>query len=140
MNSNIKRFLAYFVYFLVVAYLLIKADEYFNQLMLSSTYDPIHSWSILFFPVAVGLLLALPGLITTSGQSGSWTYDWVLFLAVGLPALVVQILACFSLLPILISSPVTGNIAFYHDNLVSISGLVLGYVLLAALKKAYSWY
>ena len=138
MDSNIKRFLAYFLYVLLLAYLLIRADDYFNHLpMSSSTSAPIHLWPALLFPVAVGLLLALPRLITTISQSGSWTYDWVLFLAVGLPALVVQLLACFSLLPLL--NP-TGNITFYHGNLVSISGLVLGYILLAAFKKAYSWF
>ncbi len=140
MDSNIKRFLAYFVYVLLIGCLLFYTDAFFNQQMLSSTYNPLHFGSMLLYPIGFGILLALPRLVSTSRQSGSWTYDWILFLAVGLPALAVQILACFSLLPLHTASPFTGRLLFYHGNLVMISGIVLGYVLLAAFKKAYSWY
>lgn len=140
MDSNIKRFLAYFIYSVVVAYLLFKTDAFFNQQMLSSTYSPLHFGSVLLFPIGFGILLAIPRLVSTSRQSGSWKYDWILFLAVGLPALAVELLACFSLLPLHTSTPFTGNVLFYHSNLVFISGIVLGYILLAAIKKAYSWF
>lgn len=140
MDDNLKRFLAYFAYALLLAYLLFKTDQYFQQLLLANAYNPLQDKFILFFPILFGLLLALPRFLSVIRESGSWRYDWVLFLAVGLPALGLQVFTYIRLLPTLQASPVTGNLFINHSSLLMISGLVLGYVLLASFKKVYSWY
>lgn len=93
---------------------------------------PVLLFSALF-PVFIGGLLRLPRLVMDIRENKPWTFDWVKFIAVGLPALYILILSIF---PHVILTDVIARIIMLGNPLIqNVAGIVLGYVLLDCLKK-----
>lgn len=90
-----------------------------------------------FFPVVIGILLRLPELINDIKQHKQWTFDWVKFSAIALPAF------CILLMYLLMYSPVGESILPFVPKLVLlgdstiqlIAGVVFGFTLLDSVKK-----
>ncbi|WP_102027685.1 hypothetical protein [Salirhabdus sp. Marseille-P4669] len=90
-----------------------------------------------FFPVFVGILLKLPSLIRELKAGGKWHYDWVKALTIGLPAFYVTILPILTYLTSFgMKLPLAKEIMTMvsTESVITISGLVLGYLLLDCLK------
>ncbi|MGP4108844.1 hypothetical protein [Virgibacillus sp. L01] len=85
------------------------------------------------YPIVIGLFLRLPKLIIEIKEKKQWTFDWVKVVAIGIPALYI------ASLPILSTTGI--NFVFSIDlmlmgtKLITIAGIVFGYVLLDSLKK-----
>ena len=138
MNHNIKRYIGYLVYVAVLGCFVIIADNFEKHLkdLYHSNFHITNLW--LFFsiaPVFLGLLLALPHLIKTFMKKGSWKVDWILLLSAGLPSLLIAITPILCLVPSVLYSKYGFFIFGSHPNLITLSGIIFGYVLLAAFKK-----
>lgn len=135
-NKSIVRFISYYIYVIAVGYVVIQADDYIRYMQIfSKYYNLIQICFLAFFPVFVGLLLGLPRFISTVHKQGYWKCDWILLLAVGLPTFCVVLLALLSLTQVTTEMPLIGKIGFVHNNLVTISGIVFGYVLVTVFNK-----
>ncbi|MFC2947002.1 hypothetical protein [Virgibacillus sediminis] len=88
------------------------------------------------FPIVIGLLLRLPKLIIEMKRNKQWIFDWIKFMAIGIPSLSIIFMSIFPFTPlsegfftipeiILIGSP----------TIQIIAGVVFGYTLLDSLKK-----
>lgn len=132
---KIKRFLAYLTYVVIVAYIMIASNEFLEYFGYKHDVNsPLFYFILLsFFPVFIGILLALPKFISTLKKPGSLQFDWIAFLAIGLPALCVAITPFVSLTHIAAFWPLTELIT-YHDFL-TLGGIVFGYISLNAFYK-----
>jgi len=130
------RFMGYLFYTLFVGilvywgvkygqYLKIQADRTFNG---HSVYAYISC-----YPIVIGMLLAVPGLISRIQQEGKWIIDWQMLLPIGLPTLVFNI-------SLLLNNSFLYKFDWYRlifsdTRVYDISGIVCGYVLLSSLKR-----
>ncbi|WP_100012192.1 hypothetical protein [Lentibacillus sediminis] len=88
------------------------------------------------FPILIGLLLRLPKLIIEIKQNVPWTFDWVKFVAVGLPALCILSMYILPFIPLgegFIRIPYI--IMIGGPMIQTIAGIVFGYSLLDSLKR-----
>ncbi len=141
MNNNLKRFISYLLYIVAFGYIVIKADDYHQYLkqLYSTTFNTTYLWLFMStFPILVGLLIALPQFITTLKQKGSWKIDWIRLFPVGLPSLCVAIapITYFADLPR--NWGVIGFIVAFHPSLVTVAGILFGFVLVTSLSKQES--
>ncbi len=132
---NTKRFLAYSIYLLIVAYIITASNKWFNSICCNNNIDFSLFYFVLLslFPVFIGILLALPKFVSTLKKPGSLQFDWIAFLAVGLPALCIAITPLISQTDIAAFWPLTG-LTTYRD-LLMLAGIVFGYVSLTAFYK-----
>lgn len=134
-----KRFFYYFGWTIAIGFIIYFGTRYQDWLEEQSSMNfeilPVVLFSTLF-PIIIGLLLRMPKLIIEMKQKIQWTFDWVKFIAVALPALYIITISIlpFSLLGeggiripqiIMVGSPLIQIIA----------GIVFGYILLDSLKK-----
>ena len=136
---HIKRFLSYFVptvgfaivFYLGTAYkmrLLDNGRETFNLL-------PFVVF-VSFFSILIGILLRLPKLMKEMKENKQWSFDWIKFLAIGLPMLYLALIPLLSLNFGIRFLLFTKTFLMTGDTtLPSIAGIVFGYVLLDSFKK-----
>src|SRR5699024_1459233 len=83
------------------------------------------------FPIVIGILLRVPKLIIEMKENRKWTFDWVRFVAIALPAFFI---ITIPILPY--SSYFITNIILIGDPTITvIAGVVFGYVLLSCVKR-----
>ncbi len=141
MLNKIKRFVIYFIYILVVGYLIMKGNDFFRYLreVYLIKYDPTYLWIwFAVFPILVGILLALPYLLSIINKPGKLQFDWVKFLAVGIPSFYAAITPIYIL--ICLNHPefvlkLSDYIFMLHERLIVISGVVFGFVLVSSFYK-----
>jgi len=136
--KNLKRFVAYFLYVVLVGCSIVWANAYEIALKndLSRGFELFIIWASL--PTFIGLILALPRFIVTIQKPGIWTFDWVKFIAVGLPSfLAAGATSIFWVISFWVISFLHQYMPFLFNNsiLTTTGGIVFGYVLLTAFKK-----
>lgn len=135
-----KRFLYYFIWTMAIG-LVLYVGMYFQQQLTEwskTTFNlfPLQVY-IALFPVAIGLLLRTPKFVLQFKNGGSWSFDWILFTAVGLPALYLVLMA---FLPF--SSlgegrlPIPALLIIGGTTVSTVAGLVFGYSVLASFKES----
>lgn len=88
------------------------------------------------FSIIIGILLGLPKLINEIKQKRQWMFDWIKFMAIGLPSLLTLLVYVFifqlpeSILPFIPQVILLGN-----PTIQMTAGIVFGYVLLDSIKK-----
>lgn len=92
---------------------------------------PVVVFSIIF-SIVMGMLCRFPQLMIDIKENKKWTFDWPKFIAVGLPTLLILILYILSSLGIV---PILHLIFIGDSTLITIAGIVFGYVLLDSLRK-----
>ncbi|MHB8918576.1 MAG: hypothetical protein ACYC4H_11170 [Desulfocucumaceae bacterium] len=130
--------LANFIYAIIVGFVLFSGAEYLEltKKMAGNTYS---GYLVLvymtFFPVLIGLLLAVPNFISTARKPGIWGFDWIRFISVWLPAFYITIFTLLSFTSVGKYLPFGGYIL--SKNLIphTVAGVVSGYLLLALFKK-----
>ncbi|MBO8138407.1 MAG: hypothetical protein H0Z40_09790 [Desulfotomaculum sp.] len=143
MNTNIKRFLGYFLYMVFIGFVLYWGDayEHYVKKQIAITYDTrLMMLHRAFFPVVLGVLLALPRFTGTVREPGRWCMDWVKLLAVSLPCLYIAFFmpTFFSPLGSLFPRWLmwSGYKLTAHSSLpITVFGIIFGYTLLTALNK-----
>jgi hypothetical protein len=88
------------------------------------------------FPIFIGVVLRLPQLLSDIKQNKQWKIDWIKVFVVGLPSLYVSLYPLlFSFGIPLINSYLTEIIFSTHFMLITIAGVIFGYVLFDSLIK-----
>ncbi|WP_443259503.1 hypothetical protein [Virgibacillus sp. L01] len=88
------------------------------------------------FPIVIGLLLRLPKLIIEIYNKKQWTFDWVKFIAIGLPCFYVLTMSLLPYSPLGQGSiPIPDIIITGSPTVTTVAGIVFGFVLLDSLKK-----
>lgn len=139
MSHPLMRFAGYFLYTILMACVIIKGVELEKYLeeQKSITFSAYPYFAYLAaFPVFIGILLALPNFIQTLNRPGVWRFDWVKFLAIGIPTFYITMLPTVFFTPVSQYLPKFSHIFFMHSLLPQqISGIVFGYVLFSAFYK-----
>ena len=132
-----KRFSFYFVSTIVIGVILYLAMEYQQHLRVKAA-ETFNYKSLLMpltiFPILFGLLLRSPKLILEIKEKKQWSFDWIKFVAIGIPSLYI------AMMPILMlfigwEYLLFSNILLRDTIFTTIAGIVFGYVLLDCLKK-----
>ena len=92
------------------------------------------------FPVCMGVLLRLPKLIVEIKDKKKWSLDWMKLLIIGIPTLYI---AMIPFLAIVFGKKLLFSEAFMllgDMTLISIAGVIFGYVLLDSLTSKYTRY
>jgi len=134
-----KRFLYYFGWTIVIGFIIYLGSKYQvhleNEARKAFEIMPVILFTTLF-PIVIGLFLRLPTLIIEMKQNRPWTFDWIKFIAIGLPALVIISMFILPFTPFgegVIK--VSGILWSASPNVQIIAGIVLGYIFLDSLKK-----
>lgn len=139
MNHNLKRFIGYLFYVAAFGYIVIKVNDYHRYLQESLSYykfGPLPLFIFMaIFPIIVGFLIALPQFVRTLWEKGSWKIDWVMLLTVGLPALFIAMTPLIPHTPFAFHAKFILFITGKNPNLITIAGIVFGFMLIASLRK-----
>lgn len=146
MKMKLIRFISYLVYVVAFGYFVIKADDFYRYLTEAYRRDYDLTGTFLFmsiFPIIVGILIALPQFFASYMHKGAWKVDWIALLAMGLPALLVAItpmLINLSLEEQIIGfkGQVIGFIVGFHPTLVTVAGILFGFVLVTSFSRQKS--
>jgi len=113
----------------------------------ATTFNNIPQFTfMIIFPVFIGIMLALPGFISTAKGNGHWKVDWAKLFGVGLPALYITTypLIYYVVIPTVVGDMALGGYTrffisnlFFDDILRTVSGLVLGYIILSVIQKPF---
>lgn len=135
----LKRFMGYLFYTLFVGVFVYWGVIYGQNLKIQSnnTFSPYPYYQFIsFFPIIIGMILALPRLIFHIQQKGKWVLDWQLLLPVGLSTLLINI------------SILNNNFSLFRygwfrliatdTRIYDISGIICGYILLSSLIRTTS--
>lgn len=133
----LKRFLYYFIWTIAIGFVLYVGMQLQLQVaeraQLTFNIFPLHLY-IALFPVIIGLLVRTPKFILQLKERKSWTFDWILFAAVGLPALYLVIMTFLPFSPLGRWLPIHMFLYINGSTVTTIAGLVLGYMMLDSFK------
>lgn len=81
--------------------------------------------------------MALPQFLKTARQEGAWKTDWIRLIVLGLPGLlfVLAYMACMVFPQWAVLVKVVSQILAFHQGMVKIAGILLGFVLLNSFYK-----
>lgn len=133
--DKFKRSTIYIICISLIILISVMGDKINNYLfLLHSTYfKSLYFWLLPIYPILIGFLIALPQFIKNTCKTGAWHFDWVKFLAMGIPSLYIA----FSY--IIYFSPVGSFLPVIHSkHLYVIGGIAFGNVLLTSIYKQSS--
>jgi len=142
--SKFMRFVGILLYVIFIAYAIRWGEEYLHLLRVERgatfNYYPTALFGI-FYPITIGILIGLPRLLNQIKKDGYWKWDWIKFLAVGIPTFLFGIYPHLIYLPILqqrapVFIPV---IVSRSDILITFSGIVFGYFVISSLYKTIKY-
>lgn len=141
-NHQIKRLIAYLIYMAVFGCLILIVERVgiLYQEIFRRSFQIPYGW-VLFatigFPVLVGIFLALPQFVKTARQEGAWKIDWIRLIVLGLPGLlfVPSYVACMAFPQWVVLVKAVSQILAYHQGMVKIAGILLGFVSLNSFYK-----
>ncbi|MEC5423499.1 hypothetical protein QGM71_08315 [Virgibacillus sp. C22-A2] len=134
-----KRFLYYFTWTIGIGVFIYFGLKYQIHIEEKAKMEfqllPVVRFAIIF-PVLIGLVLRLPKLIMEIKEKRLWTFDWVRFVAIALPSLIIILMAY---LPFTSFGgnlvPLSQIMLIGGPTITTVAGIVFGYVLLDCLKK-----
>jgi len=133
-----KVFFNYLGWTVLIGFIIYLGAKYQIQLQkeMSQTMEPEKylNFSVIF-PIFIGLLLGLPGLINKIKQQREWSFNWMKLLVIGLPTLLTILIYLFlAYIPENILQYVPEAIFLRNQTIHIVAGVVLGYVLLDSVK------
>ncbi len=133
-GQNVIQFLAYFIYVCLIGFLVLWGVGFQQSLKAELTRSFEFTFTFimfsLFFITFIGMLIALPQFLLQAGKFGNWTFDWIRFFAIAVPALFYMLAQSFSWIPNPKLAPYINNSTLYI-----VSGILLGYSFLASFSK-----
>ena len=142
-NKKLKRFLIFFAYSIFVIFIVIQVGNYGLVLRrgASATFKmfPV----IIYYaitPIFYGLLLAIPYFIHETRKKGKLKFDWIKFLAIGIPSLyLVFFHLIYFFIPSLAQYIYPHRFVLLDSNIIiAFGGIVFGYLILTSLYKEVS--
>ncbi|MDR3599362.1 MAG: hypothetical protein P4L49_02585 [Desulfosporosinus sp.] len=135
-----KRFLSYLLYTVFVGVIMYWGFILGQNLRIQAgrTFHPFPLYVFMaLYPIVIGMILGVPGLLQRIHQEGKWRIDWQMLLPVCIPTFLYNINLVLSLL---IHKPLLFKYDWYKFILsdprsLDICGIVCGYVLLSSLIR-----
>ncbi len=130
-----KRFLFYFGWTIGIGVLLYKGGDllHYLRILMNVEYKPTpYITALTIYPVLLGIALKTPG-SWLQREDMKWGFDWVKFVAVGIPAAYVTLLRVWLYTPFGESLPFLSSM-YYYNTIQTVAGIVLGYILLDSLR------
>lgn len=129
-----KRFSYYFIWTLAIGFILYAGMQLQSEIAERSqtTYQlfPLYLY-IALFPVFIGILIRTPVFLLQLKERESWSFDWIKFAAIGMPALYLVVM---SFLPFSGVGqgwlPVPQILLIGGTTIPTIAGVVFGYMVL----------
>lgn len=141
-ETVLKRFLYYFIWTLVIGLVLYAGMQFQQQIAerAQMTFNPFLLQAyIALFPVIMGLLIRTPKFILQMKKRNPWKFDWVLFAAIGLPALYIVLMTFVPFSPIGEAwLRIPDIIVLGRTTVPTIAGLVFGYMVLDGFRDTGS--
>lgn len=131
---RIRKFLFYFVWAIIIGLITSIGGKYQRDLLNMESSSIFYILFSIILPVIIGVLVKLPNFI--SEQGNKWGFDWIKFSAIAIPYIYLIVV---SILPF--TDFGEGVIAYPQiisnggSALITIAGVVLGYIFLDSLKK-----
>ena len=127
-----KRFISYLLYTLFVGVIMYWGMKYaeYVKIQAGRTYSLYPKLLFMaLYPIIIGIILAMPGLIQRIRKEGEWRIDWQMLLPIGLPTLLYNI---YPLVSLSSNNPFLFKYDWYKLMLTDIrsydiSGIVFGY-------------
>lgn len=143
--GNGKRFALYLLFTIAALVLLFWGAKYQVELKIFGTKNfnhlPYYFFSALF-PILFGLALAIPNLFQEFHKIGKWEIDWVKLLAIGVPALLLNLsLVLMVTTPMEFIDylaplyPLFFEVMIMDNIIITFSGTIFGYMLISSLSK-----
>ena len=136
MIYKLKRFVLFFMYSILIIFIITQMESYGLVLRHRASAE-LNMIPLLIYnaiaPIFVGLLIAIPSFIHEARKKGKWKFDWIKFIAIGIPSLYLALY-----LPLVYSIPVIYPVRFSVMNfnmLIAMGGIVFGYLTLTSLFK-----
>jgi hypothetical protein len=139
-GSKWRRFVSYLAYSIFCGILILQMlrVQVLLQEQVRVTFKsmPLLVYSA-FFPVIIGILLGIPGFVRTCRQPAAWSFDWVKFIAVGVPSLYGSLFIWLYFSPVGSNLPFASTVlGFGGSTFPAICGIVFGYILIGCFRKA----
>lgn len=97
----VKRFMGYLFYILFVGAIMYWGFIFGQNLKIQAgrTFHPFPLYIFMaLYPIVIGMLLAVPGLLQRFHQEGKWRIDWQMLVPVGIPTFLYNINLVLSLI------------------------------------------
>ena len=136
---TIKKFISYFCYTLVmigalIVFLLIYKSLN-KQAEMNYNFIPVVTFSLLY-PIVLGVLFALPGLLKRVRKDNAKGFNLGKFLGVGIPAVYVMVAPLLSFTNIIsIDLPLTHVLLSQYTGGVMIFSFVFGYITIDCIRR-----
>lgn len=137
-----KRFLYYFAWTIIIGVVLYFGVQIHDLVVERSqaTFNifPVYLFIVLF-PVFLGLLLGMPKFILQWRRDTPWKFDWVVFIAVCLPALFLILMTVLPFSPL--GEGWLPMLQFLYQGGTAVptfAGIVFGYALMSCFRKTDS--
>ncbi|WP_425807448.1 hypothetical protein ACHOLT_09200 [Desulfitobacterium sp. Sab5] len=151
--SKGKRF-AQYLFFLIVVLLLIYWGTKYGlklKLTLKETYSIADTFQYYIvsavFPILFGLVLGIPAFLRKLQQQGKWVIDWMKLLVIGVPTLLLDLSMLFYSIVAFYAQDKVGffirinpffQVMTMDNRVITLSGIVFGYILICSLTKESS--
>lgn len=134
-----KRLFSYFGWTIIIGFIIYLGAKYQIRVEqeAAATLEviPVVMFSSIF-SIVIGMLLRLPKLIKEIKLNKYWAFDWIKFIAIGLPSLCVSLIYVSKYhLPESIVQFIPQAIFLGNTTIQITAGVVFGYILLGSLKK-----
>ncbi len=143
-----KRFFYFFGWTIFIGFIIYLGVKYQNFLIHQKFIQNIREESsltfylvqaVLFsflFPIIIGIMFRLPKFINEIKQNKQWMFDWIKFIAIGLPSLCILLINTLKIyIPENMIEFIPQTIFLTDSTIPLIAGGVFGYVLIDSLKK-----
>ena len=132
-GTLVKRFMGYLFYTLFVGAIMYWGFIFGQNLRIQAgrTFHPFPLYIFMaLYPIVIGMILAVPGLLQRIRQEGKWRIDWQMLVPVGIPTFLYNINLVLSLIS---HKPLLFKYDWYRFMLsdprsLDICGIVCGYV------------
>ncbi|WP_174727328.1 hypothetical protein [Mesobacillus harenae] len=142
MKNTLARFLSYFGYTVILFIITYRGFkyEYLIADQTSEDYGTITFYKqmvfFLIFTIVLGVLFALPSLAKKIMRQGKWNFDWVQFLSVGIPSIIVAAAPLIHFSSISIGGLLSPLVLPGYGRFISaIAGIAFGFNMLICIKK-----
>jgi hypothetical protein len=136
-----KRFIRYFLFTILALVFLFWGANYGFVLKKQAQNIYYYYFFSALFPIIYGIILALPKLFKEKYKNGCWSIDWIKFLAIGTPTILIDLsLVLVALTPIGHTNYFSTlnpfiEILILDRMVISLSGIIFGYILITSFKR-----
>ncbi|KGX88728.1 hypothetical protein [Pontibacillus marinus] len=131
-----KRFLFYFGWTILIGVIMYQNGYqlYRLRMHMNVEYERLpYVIGVTLFPILLGLAMKIPGSWLTRKET-KWGFDWIKFLAVGIPTAYIALLWVWTHLQIEEYLPFITTKWYYYSTYQRLAGIVFGYILLDSLR------